>query len=64
MMQSAENCRRQNASDSLDGPRYRRILTQGQMCACAIVILHVRAECVAEVLLAEDDDMIKAFPSD
>jgi hypothetical protein len=32
------------------------------MCAIAIVILHVRKEDVAEVSLAEDDDMIKAFP--
>src|SRR5476651_485875 len=34
------------------------------MCAIAIVILHVRKEYVAQVSLAEDDDMIKAFPSD
>jgi hypothetical protein len=34
------------------------------MCAIATVILHVRKEYVAEVSLAEDDDMIKAFASD
>ena len=28
----------------------------------ATVILHVRKEYVAQVSLAEDDDMIKAFP--
>jgi hypothetical protein len=34
------------------------------MRAGAIVILHIRKEYVAQVSLAEDDDMIKAFPSD
>ena len=34
------------------------------MSARAIVIRHVREEDVAQVSLAEDDDMIKAFPSD
>src|ERR1700676_4333411 len=34
------------------------------MCPNAIVILHVRQQHVAQVPLAEHDDMIKAFPSD
>jgi hypothetical protein len=34
------------------------------MCPGTIVILHIRKEYVAQVLLAEDDDMIKTFPSD
>ena len=34
------------------------------MCARAVVIRHVRKEYVAQVSLAEDDDMIKTFPSD
>jgi hypothetical protein len=34
------------------------------MCPNANVILHVRQEHVAQVPLAEHDDMIKAFPSD
>jgi hypothetical protein len=34
------------------------------MRASAIVIQHVRQEYVAQVSLAEDDDIIKAFPSD
>src|SRR5450755_3347981 len=34
------------------------------MRASAVVILHVREEYVAQVSLAEDDDMIKTFPSD
>jgi hypothetical protein len=34
------------------------------MCTRAIVIRHVREEYVAQVSLAEDDDMIKAFASD
>ena len=63
-MQSAENWRRQNASASLNAPRYRRVLVQGKMRARAIIIFHVGEEYVAQVSLAEDDDMIKAFPSD
>ena len=34
------------------------------MCPGAIVILHIREEYVAQVPLAEYDDMIKTFPSD
>src|SRR5271155_407702 len=34
------------------------------MGARAVIILHVREENVAQVSLAEYDDMIKAFPSD
>jgi hypothetical protein len=34
------------------------------MCSGAVVIWQIREEYVAQVLLAEDDDMIKTFPSD
>ena len=34
------------------------------MRACAVVILHIREEYLAQVSLTEYDDMIKAFPSD
>jgi hypothetical protein len=34
------------------------------MCPDAIIILHVRVEHMAQVSLAEHDDMIKTFPSD
>jgi hypothetical protein len=39
MVQSTENWCRQNASDDLNSPRYGRALAQGQMCACAVVIV-------------------------
>ena len=34
------------------------------MSASPVVILHIREEYLAQVSLAEYDDMIKAFPSD
>ena len=34
------------------------------MCPCAVVIVHIRKEHMAQVSFAEDDDMIKTFPSD
>jgi hypothetical protein len=35
---------RENAPDSLNSPRYRRILIQRQMCPGAAVITHIRKE--------------------
>ena len=34
------------------------------MCPCAVVIVHISKEHMAQVSFAEDDDMIKTFPSD
>ena len=50
--------------NSLNGPRRWRIFVQRQVCASVIIILHVREENMAQVSFAEDDDMIKTFPSD
>ena len=41
-----------------------RVFVQSEMCASAIVILHIREENVAQVSFAEDNDMIKTFASD
>ena len=64
MVQSAENWCRQNASDDLNSPRHRRVLAQRQMCACAVLVVHVRVEQVAQMWLAEHHDMIKTFAPD
>jgi hypothetical protein len=64
MVQSAENWCRQNASNDLNSPRYGRVLAQRQMRACAVVIVHVRTKYVAQMSLAEHDDMIETFVSD
>jgi hypothetical protein len=64
MVQSAENWCRQNASDDLNSPRYGRVLAQRQMCACAVVVVHVRVLQVAQMSLAKYDDMIETFRPD
>ena len=53
---------RVKAPTGLNSPRYRGILVQGQMCTRAVVIVHVQKEHLAQVPLAEGDDMVKAFP--
>jgi hypothetical protein len=63
-MRSAEKWRRRNASSSSDGPRRRRILAQGELCAGAIVIRHVGEERVAQASFTEYHSVIKAFASD
>jgi hypothetical protein len=45
-------------------PSEWRVLVQSQMRANAIVILHIRTERVAQTLLAEDNNINKAFASD
>jgi len=46
--------------------RYARTahLLQGEMCAGAIIIFHVRQQQVAEVTFAGHDNVVEAFPSD
>jgi hypothetical protein len=62
--QPAENWAAKNLPRPFDGARERRILLQGEMCAGAIIIFHVRQQQVAEVAFAEHDDVVEAFPSD
>jgi hypothetical protein len=64
VVQPAENWEAKNLPGSFDGTRELRILLQGEMRARAIVIFHVRQQQVAEVALAERDNVVKAFPSD
>src|SRR5208283_1878537 len=52
------------APDGLNSPRYRRTFVQREMCPCAVVIVNVRKEHMAQVPLAKDDDMVKTFPPD
>ena len=57
MVQPAENWAAKNLPGPFDGARERRILLQREMCAGAIVILHVRQQQVTEVALAEHDNV-------
>jgi hypothetical protein len=64
MMQSAENGLRLDSPKSLNSTLYGCILAQGQVGAGCIVIVHVGQQHVAQVLLAEHDDMVETLPAD
>ena len=64
MVQSAEDRLSSELAEPLDGPMARRILFQGQMRSEFVVIAGVSRKDPAQVGLAEDDDVIEAFPAD
>lgn len=64
MMKSAENRPRDDLAVPLHGPMARRILGQRQMRPDFIVIAGVGRKDPAKMGLAEDDDVIEAFPAD
>ena len=64
VVQPAENWAAKNLPGPFDGTRERRILLQGEMCAGAIIIFHVRQQQVAEVAFAEHDNVVEAISSD
>src|SRR5260221_3351250 len=64
VVQSAENWHRQRATDSLNGTLDRRVLVQRQMRPSLVVIFLVRFEQMAEMPLAEHNNMVKTIPSD
>ena len=64
MMKSAENRLRAELAAPLHGPLDRRIFEQGQMRPDFIVIVSVGEKDPAQMGLAEDDDVIEAFPPD
>ena len=64
MVQSAEYRLSSELAEPLDWPMARRILAQGQMRSEFVVIAGVSRKDPAQVGLAEDDDVIEAFPAD
>jgi hypothetical protein len=64
MMKSAKNRLSSELTEPLDRPMARRILVQGQMCSQFVVIGGVGGKDSPHVGLAEDDDVIEAFPAD
>ena len=64
MMKSAENRPRDDLAVPLHGPMARRILGQRQMRPNFIVIAGIGKKDRAQMGLAEDGDVIKAFPAD
>ena len=63
MMKSAEDRPRGELTEPLDRPTDRRILRRGQMRSEFVVIAGVGCKDPAQVGLAEDDDVIEAFPA-
>src|SRR5712672_1601186 len=64
MMKSAEDRLSSELAEPLDRPMARGILTQGQMRSELVVVAGVRRKDLAQMGLAEDDDVIEAFPPD
>jgi hypothetical protein len=64
MMKSAEKRPGSELAEPLDRPMARRILIQGQMRSEFVVIAGVGCKDPAQMGLAEDDDVIKAFAAD
>ena len=64
MMEPAENWPCGELAESLDRPMGRRIFIQGQMRSEFIVIAGVVSKDSTQVGVAEDDDVIEAFPPD
>ena len=64
MMKSAEDRLSGELAEPLDRPMARRILIQGQMRSQFVVIDGVGRKDSPQVSLAEDDDVIEAFPAD
>jgi hypothetical protein len=64
MMKLAENRPRAKLAQLLDRPMARRILLQGQMWSEFVVVAAVGRKDSAQMGLAEDDDVIEAFPAD
>jgi len=62
MVQSAQDRQAENAANSLNTARNRRILAQRQVCARLVVISLIRFEEVAKVPLAKHDDEVQALP--
>ena len=64
MMKSAEDRPRNEVAEPLNGPTVRRILVQRQMRSVFVVITDVGTKNSTQVSVAEDDDVIEAFPAD
>ena len=64
MVQSAQDRAADDIPSPLNAARDRGILVQRQMSARGVIVIFVRQQNVAQMALAEDYDMINAFPPD
>ena len=63
-MKSAEDRLSGELAEPLDRPMARRILSQGQMRSEFVVVAGVGRKDLAQMGLAENDDVIQAFSAD
>ena len=64
MMKSAEDRPSNELAEPLDRPMAQRILVQGQVRSQFVVIAGVGRKDPAQMGLAEDHDVVEAFPAD
>src|SRR6478736_10487872 len=64
MMESAEKWRRQNATNGMYCSRRRRVLVDRKVRASLVIVGRVRSQQMAEMPLAEHDNVVKTFPPD
>src|SRR3954453_15866918 len=64
VVQSAEDRQGYNSSDRMDGSGDRSVFDKEKMCSSDVVVFLIRAEHMAQMSLAEDEDVIKALPAD
>src|ERR1700688_980191 len=59
MMKSAKKWRRQNATNGMYGSRRRRVLVERKVRASRVIVGRVRSQQMAEMPLAEHDNVVK-----
>ena len=64
MVKSAEEWRLHNAANGMNGARRRRILVDRQVRPSLIVVGRVRTKQMAQMPLADHDNMVQAIASD
>ena len=64
MMKPAKNRLRNDLAKPLNGTMGRRVLGEGEMSPGVVVIGGIRRKNSAQRGLAQDDDVIEAFPAD
>src|SRR5216684_1858700 len=64
MMKSAKKWHRQNATNGMYRSRRRRVLVDRKVRASRIIVGRVRSQQMAEMPLAEHDNVVKTFPPD
>jgi hypothetical protein len=63
-MKSAEDRSHGDLAELLNGTKKRRVLGKGEMRSDVVIVGGISRENPAQMGVAEDDDVIEAFPSD